>query len=165
MTELYIVRHGIAVERGTPAIPDADRRLTPKGRKRMQQVSRGLRRLGILPDRIVTSPLPRARETATIVAASLDIHDRLETSDALLASSDASTLRAWVLTRGEGCLMIVGHNPGLSELVGLLVTGVADRPLCELKKGGVAALSSRGDGGFALDWLAAPRLLRLVGNA
>jgi phosphohistidine phosphatase len=58
--------------------------------------------------------------------------------------------------------MIVGHNPGLSELLSLLVAGLADPWVCELKKGGVAALSSRGEGGFAIDWIAPPRLLRLV---
>jgi phosphohistidine phosphatase len=162
MTELYVVRHGIADARGTPGIPDNARRLTPEGRKRMRQIGRGLRRLGIEPDRIVTSPLPRACETAEIVADALKMSDRLELSDALHDSRDAAAVRDWLLSRTENRLMIVGHNPAISELVGLLLTGSTDPWLCELKKGGVAALSTRADGGYALDWIAPPRLLRLL---
>jgi phosphohistidine phosphatase len=165
MQELYVVRHGIADARGTPDIPDNERRLTPDGRKRMRQIARGLRRLEIEPDRIVTSPLPRARETAEIVADALEMSDRLELSDALHDTQDAKAVRDWLLTRTENRLMVVGHNPGLSDLVALLLTGSSEPWLCELKKGGVAALSTRADGGFALDWLAPPRLLRLVGES
>ena len=130
MNELYLVRHGIAVERGTPDVPDDERPLTPTGAKRMRQIARGLRRLGIQPDRIVTSPLPRALETAEIVAEALGMAVRLETGDELGADRDAPAIRDWVLTRTEDRLMIVGHNPGLSQLLGLLVTGLADPLLC-----------------------------------
>ena len=165
MTELYVVRHGIALPHGTPDVPDDERPLTPKGRKRMQQIGIGLRRLGIAPDRIVTSPLPRALETAEIVAAALGMADQVETCDPLRADRDAAAIRDWVLTRTEDRLMIVGHNPSLSQLLGLLVAGLADPWVCALKKGGVAALSSRDEGGFAIAWIAQPRLLRLVAEA
>jgi phosphohistidine phosphatase len=164
MTELYVVRHGIAVDSGTPGVADNERTLTPEGRRRMRQVGRGLRRIAIEPDRIVTSPLPRARETAEIVADVLRMTDRLEISESLTADREAAAIRDWLGGRSENRLMIVGHNPALSELVGLLAAGAAGPWLCELKKGGVAALSTRADGGFALDWIAPPRLLRLLGG-
>jgi phosphohistidine phosphatase len=164
MIELYVVRHGIAVPSGTSDIPNNDRPLTPTGRKRMRQIGRGLRRLGIQPDRIVTSPLPRARETAEIVARALGISDRLEDSESLHADREAAEIRGWVLSRTEDRLMIVGHNPGLSELLGLLI-GLTEPWLCELRKGAVAALSARAHGGFTIDWIAPPRLLRLLGDA
>jgi phosphohistidine phosphatase len=165
MQALYVVRHGIADARGTQGIPDSERRLTSEGRKRMRQIARGLRRLEIEPDRIVTSPLPRAHETGEIVAEALGMSNRLELSDALHDSRDATAIRDWLLSRTENRLMIVGHDPALSELVGLLLTGSTEPWICELKKGAVAALSTRADGGFALDWLAPPRLLRLVGES
>ena len=71
-----------------PSLSDDERRLTPKGKKRMQQIARSLRRLDLKLDRIVTSPLPRARATAEIVADELDADDRLETADILRAGSD-----------------------------------------------------------------------------
>jgi phosphohistidine phosphatase len=160
MTELYVLRHGIAVPSGSPGIPDDDRPLTPKGRKRMRQIGRGLRRLGVEPDGIFSSPLPRAWETAEIVADALGLTDRLESADTLRADRDAATIRDWIRGRSEDRLMIVGHNPALSSLVGLLVTGRDEPQLCELKKGGIAVLSTRAEGGFALDWIATPRLLR-----
>jgi phosphohistidine phosphatase len=160
MNELYVVRHGIAEARGTPETPDSERQLTVKGRKQSRQVGRGLRRLGIEPDRILTSPLPRALETARIIADALRMADRLETANALAAERSGEEVRDWVLGRGEDRLMIVGHNPALSDLVGLLVAGVAEPLVCELKKGGVAMLETRGGGGFLLGWLAPPQHLR-----
>ena len=78
MNELYVVRHGIAVERGTPEHRRRRAAAHPEGRERMRQIGLGLRRLGLQPDRILTSPLPRAFETAEIVADALGIADRLE---------------------------------------------------------------------------------------
>jgi phosphohistidine phosphatase len=164
MTELYVLRHGIAVPHGTPGVAEDERPLTPKGRKRMREIGRGLRRLGLAPERIISSPLPRAWETAEIVADALGMSDLLEASEMLRADHDAASIRDWVLTRTEDRLMIVGHNPGLSALLGLLVTGTDDFLLCELKKGGVAALSTRAEGGFILDWIAPPKILRRLAD-
>lgn len=164
MTELYILRHGIAVARDTPGIAGDDRPLTATGRKRMRQIGRGLRRLDIEPDRIVSSPLPRAWQTAEIAADALGISDRLEASEMLRDDRDPQAIREWLRSRTDGRLMIVGHNPGLSHLLSLLVTGSTDSLPCELKKGAVAALSSGDGGGYALDWIAPPRILRRLGD-
>jgi phosphohistidine phosphatase len=165
MKELYILRHGSAVEPGTPGIPDDDRPLTPKGRRRMREIARGLQRLDLSLDRIVTSPLPRASATAEIVAKELDAEDRLETADVLRAGSDARAIRDWLRQRTEDGLMIVGHNPSLTDLVTLLVFGDATGPrpqVCDLKKGGIAALqpSNASADRLELVWVATPRLIR-----
>jgi len=165
MKELYILRHGIAVEPGTPGIPDDDRPLTPKGRRRMREIARALRRLGLPLDRIVTSPLPRASATAEIAAKALEAEDRLETADVLRAGSEARAIRDWLRGRTEDHLMIVGHNPSLTDLISLLVLGEGTGPrpqVCELKKGGIAALrpSSAAADRFEVDWIATPRLIR-----
>jgi phosphohistidine phosphatase len=165
MKELYILRHGIAVEPGTPGIPDDERPLTPKGRRRMREIARGLRRLDLPLDRIVTSPLPRASATAEIAAKELGLEDRLETADVLRAGSEARAIRDWLRGRTEDHLMIVGHNPGLTDLITLLVLGDGNGPrpqVCELKKGGIAALrpACAAADCFELDWVATPRLIR-----
>jgi phosphohistidine phosphatase len=164
MKDLYILRHGIAVEPGAPGIPDDQRPLTPKGIKRMHQVARGLRRLDLKLDRIITSPLPRARATAEILAEALDAEGLLETVDVLRAGTDAATVGNWLRARSEDRVMIVGHNPALTDLVTLLVLG-ATRPqpqVCELKKGGIAALkpSTIAPERFELVWVATPGLIR-----
>ncbi len=162
MTELYLLRHGIAVPRGTPEFVDDERPLTPKGQKRIRQIGRGFRRLDLRLDRIVSSPLPRALKTAEIVADVLGMTDLLETADALRAERDALSIRDWLQGRSEPRLMLVGHNPSLTDLIGLLITGEPSSVPCELRKGGVAALSNPVDRGLRLDWLARPRLLRLL---
>ena len=162
MTELFILRHGIAVPHGMPGIPDEERPLTPKGERRMRQVGRGLAALRLDVERIVTSPLPRARRTAQIVAQELKLVDTLKTSTMLSAGADPHSLRDWLRDRAEDRLMIVGHNPELSDLVGLLIVGEVGRFPFELKKGGIAALSATPRSGslFQLDWTAPAGLLR-----
>ena len=169
MNDLYLLRHGIAVEPGTPSIPDDERPLTSKGKKRMHQIGRGLRRLDLKLDRIVTSPLPRARATAEIVAEELDAEDLLETADVLRAGADAPAIQGWLRERTEDRLMIVGYNPALTDLIALLVLGAsrAQRQICELKKGGIAALrpSTSSPDRFDLVWVATPRLIRRLAGA
>jgi len=84
---LYIVRHAIALPRGTPQIEDDDRALTEEGIAKMQQAAEGLRGLGYIPELILSSPLLRARQTARIVlearadAPTLELDDRLREMD------------------------------------------------------------------------------------
>ena len=59
VTELYLLRHGIAVDPGFSGMSDDERPLTEKGKKRMREIGSGLRLLELELDRIVTSPLPR----------------------------------------------------------------------------------------------------------
>jgi phosphohistidine phosphatase len=166
MNELFVLRHGIAVPYGTPGVPEDDRPLTRKGEERMKEIGRGLAAIGLEVDRIVSSPLPRALRTAEIVAIELDLADRLETSDILSAGSDVMAIRDWLRTRTDERLMIVGHDPAFSDLVGLLVLGETGRLPLELKKGGIAALlaSEPSPPLFKIGWIAPPRLLRRMGG-
>jgi phosphohistidine phosphatase len=160
LTNIYILRHGIAVPHGTAGIPDSQRPLTPKGEARMKEVARGLDRLKLDLQRIVTSPLPRARRTAEIVARELELDDLLEESDALSAGAPPRAIRDWLATRSEERIMLVGHNPDFTDLVGLLLGLCASTLPFELKKGGIAALVGNPAGGFELDWFATPGLIR-----
>jgi phosphohistidine phosphatase len=167
MKELYILRHGIAVEHGTPGIPEDERPLTAKGEKRMRQIARALVKLELELDRIVTSPLPRACATAEIVADALELEGRVEISKVLKVGASASAIREWLAERTEDRLMIVGHNPTLSDLLTLLVLGRVQPPICDLKKGGIAALvpTAGGPGRYDISWVATPRLIRGLSGA
>jgi phosphohistidine phosphatase len=164
MNTLYIVRHGIAVPHDTPGIAEEDRPLTEEGRKRSRRVAEGLRLLGVAPASIVSSPLPRAWQTAEIVADELGMSSVLESADELKAGRGAASIRDWLDSRPEASLMIVGHDPAFSDLVGLLITGSLDRPICELKRAAVAALTRKREvgEGYRLDWIAPPQLLRRI---
>jgi len=167
MTDLYILRHGIAVEPGTPGFRDDERPLTPKGERRMRQIGRGLRRLDLKLDRIVTSPLVRARKTAEIVADALDARDLIEVSSLLQTGSSAASIQRWLRERSEERLMLVGHNPTLSDLVSLLVIGATQPAICDLKKGGLAALTRVAIAKHLFDivWIATPGLIRSLTDA
>src|SRR5262245_60602635 len=136
MTTLYVLRHGIAVPHGTPDYPDSERPLTAQGRARVREVARGFGRLGLTLDRILTSPLPRALETARIVAETLGRESDLEEAIELSADRTAEQVAEWLRELSVGRLMIVGHNPALSDLLGLLTVGKVVEGFCELRRGG-----------------------------
>ena len=161
--ELYLIRHGIAVERGVYA-QDCDRPLTDKGRDRTRRVAQRLEQLGLHFDLILTSPFLRASQTADIFY-DMGLGNSLETS-ALLEPDSAIEpwlvwLKAWPQRQGS-CLALVGHEPNWSDWTEQLIFG---EPLGHLrvKKAGVVGLSLPEQvsplGNSELFWLAPPRLL------
>ncbi len=160
MNQLYLLRHGVAVPHGTPGIEDDDRPLTSDGERRVRAIGRGLKRLKVKVVRIATSPLPRALKTAQIVADVLGDPDLIDVVEELRAGRDAASIRAWLATRDETRLMVVGHNPSLSDLLALLTTGDQDHAYCELRKGGIASLVGDPRGLYKVDWIARPKLFR-----
>ncbi len=164
MEALFLLRHGPAYPSGTAEFSEADRPLTDKGRRKVRQVARGLDALKLDVSWIVASPMARALETAEIAAEILGLGDHLETCDALSAGRSAESIRQWLQARTEARLMLVGHDPWISDLIGLLTTGRIDPSFCQLRKAGVAALSRQAAGRFTLDWLARPKLLRKIGG-
>ena len=87
--ELYLLRHALAVDRGTPGYEDDSRRpLTAGGRKQMKRGVKGMKALGLSFGWIFSSPFLRARETAEIVGKALKMEDRLKFSEHLAAGGD-----------------------------------------------------------------------------
>jgi phosphohistidine phosphatase len=166
--KLYLMRHGIAEEtgHGDPA-RDRERRLTPVGAERVCEIARGLRRLGVKPDVLFTSPLVRARQTAEIVAEVLGLTDRLEETEYLGVPPDSAALVRQISKlrpRPDG-VMLVGHEPHLSELTALLIAGTHGATLT-FKKGGLARLEAptlEAGRCATLEWLLPPRALRQLG--
>jgi len=166
---LYLLRHGIAVAGDEPGIEtDSDRPLTPKGIKRMRKEAKGIRRLGIAFDAILTSPLVRARQTADIVAEILGMESQLHEISGLAPESSVENL-LFGLTRFQNLehLLLVGHQPLLGKTAAFLLHGKDRSPLdIELKKGGLCAIEIEGlplDKPGTLQWLLAPKQLRLMG--
>lgn len=160
---LYVVRHGIAEERA-PSGLDRDRRLTAAGRERMRRAARGLGRLGVEVDVLLTSPLPRASETAGVLAAALPGVPTPRVFDALATGfGSVELLRQLRPLAGTERLMVVGHEPTLSGLIALLLTGSVSGAAVTMKKGAVALLelerlAPRGEA--FLRWLLPPGVLR-----
>ena len=164
---IYLLRHGIAVSAEETA-PDGERPLTAKGIKRMRMGARGLRRLGLDFDAILTSPLARARQTADIVAAALGLESRLTVVEALQPNCSVEELLASLSDyQDRKHLLLVGHEPLLSGTAAFLVTGKKTVALeIALKKGGLCHVQidslPPGNPG-TLRALLAPKQLRLLG--
>lgn len=164
---IILVRHGVAVDPAVWSKDDDQRPLTPIGERRVAQVAKGLKRLDVRADRVLSSPLPRAWRTAEIVADVLRLTSRLESAPSLSAGRGAEAIRRALLERTERIVMAVGHNMALSDLIGHLI-GFEPAPLVsELRKGGVASLRRPDPSGdrYVLDWLMTPKILRRLGKS
>ena len=163
---LYFMRHGIAVDRADGGVKaDRERTLTPKGIKRMQKAAKGVAVLSLSFDRILSSPLERARQTAKIVAQTLKLEDRLEEIEQLCPDRSAQELLAGLATySGEKEILLVGHEPLLSGTVSFLLSGNAGAVI-RLKKGGLCCLQVDAlppQESALLCWAVTPKQLRLM---
>lgn len=133
MTEIYILRHGIAEERRSGR-PDSERRLTGPGKVKLRQVLETARAAGVKPSLILTSPYVRAVETAELAATILGCAGPIVETDALLPTSSPQAV--WRLIRaqaGQTAILLAGHEPLLSEAASFLLG--ASWALMDLKKG------------------------------
>ena len=162
--EIWLLRHAEAEEKSATR-RDADRRLTADGRRRMELVARAIRALEPKFDLLLTSPLVRAKETLAPVARALEGEKLIEESDALLPEADPEKVLSEIGERGSKRALLVGHNPHMSLLLGLLVTGKSGVEL-EMKKAGIACFESEGAGVVKaparLRFLLPPRVLEKV---
>jgi len=156
-----IVRHAIAVPRGTPGIPDPERPLTPRGVKRFESAAAGLARVLPRPDALLTSPWTRARQTAKILSRAWGGKPLPENVSALAGGTFDALARALAGRGKAATCVLVGHEPWLSELLARLLGATREERL-EFKKGGVAVVDVPGkldEGGTLLAYLP-PRLMR-----
>lgn len=168
---LFLLRHGIAVERDPKSFPDDSRRpLTLKGEERLRLIVGAMRAMELSFDRIVSSPYRRASQTAEIVATALDRRKALEFHDELTPEGDPKGLIRYLsrLDQAPENVLLVGHEPYLSLLISRLISGEATAGIL-MKKGGLAKLEVqtqlRHGRCAALAWLLAPRQMMLMGRA
>ncbi len=164
---LYILRHGLAVEHGTADYPnDADRPLTPKGERKLCLIAQAMEELDLSLQLILSSPYKRASQTAEIVADVLKLSKKVEFSPTL--EPDGSMKELIEMLKGikpaPDAVMLVGHEPYLSSLISLLLAG--DKSVqVTMKKAGLCKLSvdSLKHGRCAtLEWLLTAKQMRLM---
>jgi phosphohistidine phosphatase len=164
--DLYIIRHAIAQQLGQKNdFTDEKRALTSDGRDKMRDTARGLRKLGVELDLIMTSPLVRAVETAEIVAAAVGVNKKeIEQTANLAPGASADDLFAEIKkhTAAES-IAIIGHQPDLGELVSKIVQGNNGLAIT-LKKGSVCCINVTETVPTlhgSLAWLLTPKQLRM----
>jgi len=152
---LYFLRHGKADWPDWDK-PDDERPLTKEGRREMERIAEFLRELKIEPTVILSSPLPRAWQTAEYVAAALGAN--LVEVPALGNGFSAAKLRPLLKRAEGGDLMLVGHEPDFTTVIRALTGGDV-----KLGKGGIARVDlqqgAAPDG--RLIWLIPPKIARM----
>lgn len=135
--KVHFIRHAQAIARSAE-LPDGQRYLTCRGRKRFRKVAACLRKMEIAPDYILASPLVRAVQTAEILAGTISFNGELQISADLAGGPDSAALGELLQARsGAAEIVIVGHEPQLGALLGKLLQLPAP---CALTKGCVVSL-------------------------
>ncbi|MDH4183718.1 MAG: phosphohistidine phosphatase SixA [Nitrospinota bacterium] len=166
--DLYILRHAVAEARSADNVEDDGKRpLTAKGRAKMSKIAKGMKKLGVKFDLLLSSPAIRAKDTARIVAAEFNAKKKLKLSMNLaVGGNQESLVTELVQERGApASVVIVGHEPALSFFASVLLTGDGGMAV-DLKKGGLIKLqiSALGYRKCAkLMWLLTPSQLRRLG--
>ncbi len=152
--KLYFLRHGKATWPNWDK-PDDERPLTQKGKKQMRRVAQSLANFKVSPSVILSSPLPRAYQTAAIVAEALGL---AVTEEPALAPGFNGDRLAELLRKYAGPdVMVVGHEPDFSNTIATLTGGEV-----LMAKAGLARVDmddtnpTRGE----LVWLVPPKFLR-----
>lgn len=167
--ELFLFRHGEAGKRLQSGSKDFDRPLTSTGQKEVESISISLKKLKINFDRIITSPLKRAHQTAVIVSNVFVMEDnRVEDWGELKPEGNRLELyKKLSQLKSDSSLLIIGHQPYLSEMIGNLIFDYDsdNEPRIILKKSGLAKIvitslmpTMKGE----LRWLLSPKLLRKI---
>jgi len=160
--KLYLVRHGIATQHLGPNVKsDAQRPLTDEGRAETKVVASALKRLGIKPDLIVTSPLVRALQTAEILHEVLSAKEKLQICDALAPAGVASNLYKFLRDcKSADDVFLVGHEPDMGRLAATLLWAGPELDI-PFKKAGVCRIdvaSMPPNAPGTLKWFITPKL-------
>jgi len=162
--ELYLIRHGIAEDKGL-GIKDEERSLTKEGRQKTEKVAQQLVKLGLNFDLILTSPLVRARQTAEILIAEKLSSQSEESSHLAPGGQISSWLKDWLEPRNYSQntqLALVGHEPDLTIWAEILLWGEVKGSLV-LRKAGMIGIKLPETGSplgrSQMFWLTPPKYL------
>ncbi|MCC7344183.1 MAG: phosphohistidine phosphatase SixA [Deltaproteobacteria bacterium] len=164
--EISFLRHAIAAERGAEWPVDAERPLTTDGRRKMIAAARGMGKLGLRFEVLLSSPLLRAVQTAELVKKHLPFAGPLETTEELEPSGSLRALLRLLKARRERSFLLVGHEPALSGWIGELLR-LGPAASVEMKKGALCRIAlESAEAGAAAELLALipPKVLRSCGK-
>jgi phosphohistidine phosphatase len=166
--EIILFRHGIAVDHEHWKGSDNDRPLSEEGRDRTKQAAQGLGRLKLEPDHVYSSPLLRARQTAEVIKEEMSLKSKIEVLEELLPDAPPDALLARLAhLPAQAVVLCAGHEPHLSTTIGVMISGKTTARV-EMKKAAAGCVGFTGSpkpGGGILNWLLAPKILRLLGRA
>ncbi len=163
---VYFLRHASAGQSKANPVQDAKRPLDKDGIDQCGYVGRALASLDVQVDTIISSPLKRATQTASLVANEIGYDSKVVFSAALAPDAAFEAFRILLQKYArQDAIMVVGHNPNLSQFLSLLISGgVADRGV-DLKKGAVARVDWDTQKPSVLNWCLTPKTIRTIYDA
>ena len=161
--DIYLLRHASAGEPKLNPAKDDERKLDKEGVEQSHSVGRALSALNVTLDAVISSPLPRASQTAKIVAEEIG-HKGKVLCDAALRPGAAYADFRELLHRhsGEGAIMVVGHNPSMTEFLNKMLMEESAPDAIELKKAAIAKVEKDGRKQAILKWCMPPKLMRAI---
>jgi phosphohistidine phosphatase len=159
---IYFLRHASAGEPVNNPKKDEKRALDEVGVEQCGNVGRALAALDVQVDMILSSPLKRAAQTASLVGNEMGYEGKLQLEDGLRPSASFADFRKMVdkYARHEA-IMVVGHNPNLSEFLGRSISESGCEAAVDLKKGGIARVETGRNAGM-LHWYLTPKVVRAL---
>lgn len=162
---IYFLRHASAGERLSNTKKDEKRALDKNGIEQCGDVGRALAALDVQVDAILSSPLKRAAQTASLVGNELSYEGKIAFEDGLRPGASFGDFRKMLDKYSKhDSLMVVGHNPNLSEFLGRSISASGCEANVDLKKGAVARVEMNRNSGSML-WCITPKVLRSVYTA
>ncbi len=164
--DIYFLRHANAGEPKLNPAKDEKRPLDKLGIEQSHDVGRALAAMDVTVDSVISSPLRRATQTAAVVANEIGHEDKVITDAALRPGAGYEQFQE-LLSRyiRKDAIMVVGHNPNLTEFLNKLLSGGANLRAIELKKGMIARVEKIGRKPAVLRWCMPPKLVRSIQQA
>ena len=159
---IYFFRHASAGKSMLNPKKDERRPLDEEGILQVRYIGRLLANLDVQVDQIISSPLKRARQTASLAANELAFEGAVQIDDALRPDAEFEEFQSMLARyKKYDAIMVVGHNPSFTEFVSKSVSGPGGAAHIDLKKGSVARVEMNGRTG-TLDWLITPKVARTL---
>jgi len=159
---IYFLRHASAGQRVSNPRKDEQRAVDEDGIEQCRQIGRALAAMELQVDAIVSSPLKRASQTAAMVANEMGHEGKLQLDPALRPEATFSQFRELVGRYAKAdAIMVVGHNPNLSEFLGRSITRGAGQAEINLKKGAVAQVETKRNSAV-LRWCLTPKVVAAI---
>jgi len=159
---LYFLRHASAGQRLINAKKDEKRGLDKDGIEQCGYIGRALAALGVQVEIIVSSPLKRSTQTASLVGNEMGYEGKLAMESGLRPEANFSDFQKMLEKYARlDSVLVVGHNPNLREFLGRVISDSGCEAVIELKKGAVAKVEMRRNAG-SLSWCITPRILRTL---
>jgi phosphohistidine phosphatase len=161
---IYFLRHANAGSKHfSDAVQDEKRPIDKIGEEQSHDVGRALAFIGVTANVIISSPLTRAMQTADMVAQEIGYEEKIVVDDALRPEATFDQFKA-LLNRhkDKAAVMVVGHDPSMTEFVNRVLSGGTPMAAIEMKKGGVAKVEKELRRPAVLRWLMTPKVVQRV---